>query len=72
MPYDPVEYFPHIYGNFRKKGEATKVRSMLDSPQKDDLPFYNKIEKITDVEKKALEFMPNLADFGFSKDEIAT
>ena len=45
---------------------------MLDSPSKDDLPFYNKIEKITDVEKKALEFMPNLADFGFSKDEIAT
>jgi hypothetical protein len=45
---------------------------MLDSPQKEDLPFLIKIEKITDVEKKALEFMPNLANFGFSKDEIAT
>ena len=45
---------------------------MLDSPQKEDLPFFNQIEKITDVEKKALEFMPNLLDFGFSKDEIAT
>ena len=39
MPYDPVEYFPHIYGNFRKKGESVKVRELLPSPQKGQLPF---------------------------------
>ena len=39
MPYDPVEYFPHIYGNFRKKGENVKVRELFESPKNGDLPF---------------------------------
>lgn len=57
LPYDPVEYFPHIYGNFRKKGENIKVRELLESPKTGDLPFI-KLDNATDTEKKALSFIP--------------
>ena len=42
LPYDPQEYFPHVYGNFRKKQEAVKVRPLLESPQKGELPFMDR------------------------------
>lgn len=70
MPYDPVEYFPHIYGNFRKRGDGVKVRAVLPSPDKGTLPSIS-AKTVTDVEKKALSFLPSLdKDFGFSKEEL--
>lgn len=50
LSYDPVEYFPHIYGNFRKKGESTPVRELLPSPTKGKLPFID-LKKASDAEK---------------------
>lgn len=32
LPYDPFEYFPHTYGNMRKKQVDCKVRPLLDTP----------------------------------------
>ena len=39
LPYDPVEYLPHIYGKFREKNVQVKVRDILPTPCKDELPF---------------------------------
>ena len=70
MPYDPVEYIPHIYGNFRKKGEGVKVRDLLPTPEKGSLPFID-LAKASDVEKTHLAFMPSIEkDFGFDKAEV--
>ena len=69
LPYDPVEYFPHVYGNMRKKQSTVKVRNLLSSPEKGDLPSLKpKNEAIT----QALTFMPELKKhFKFSDEEIA-
>ena len=39
LPYDPVEYFPHTYGNMRKKQVEVKVRPMVETPDIGSLPF---------------------------------
>jgi hypothetical protein len=39
MDYDPDEYIPHIYGKFREKNALVKVRQLLPTPKKGDLPF---------------------------------
>ena len=39
LPYKPLEYFPHVYGNFRKKQEDVKVRPLVPTPVKGDLPL---------------------------------
>ena len=68
LPYDPVEYFPHVYGNMRKKQVGVKVRQILSSPKKGDLPaFQSKDESV----KSALSFIPDLKeDFKFTDEEI--
>jgi hypothetical protein len=38
LPFKP-EDLPHIYGRFREKSEGTKVRNLLKTPEKNDLPF---------------------------------
>ena len=70
LPYDPHEYFPHTYGNMRKKQDNVKVRPLLDSPQKGSMQFLN-LNNAEDFEKQAAEFMPDLvSDLGFSKEEV--
>lgn len=32
LPYDPREYFPHTYGNMRKKQDMVRVRDVVDTP----------------------------------------
>ena len=39
LPYNPKEYLPHIYGKFREKSAGVKVREMLKTPLKGDLPY---------------------------------
>lgn len=70
LPYDPVEYFPHIYGNFRKRGDGVKVRELLPSPKKGELPMVDN-HILSKTEKNALVYMPSIEkDFGFSKQEL--
>lgn len=70
LPYDPIEYCPHVYGFFRKKHADVKVRPLLDTPTKGQLPLPDPAN-MTDTEKKASTFMPDLKeDFGFSDAEI--
>jgi hypothetical protein len=70
MPYDPVEYFPHIYGNFRKKGESVKVRELLPTPEKGSIPFID-VKKASQIEKDSLAYLPSVEkDFGFDKAEL--
>lgn len=67
MPYNPKEYFPHVYGNFRKSQSAVAVRPLLPSPETGELPFP---EILTSKEEKAVAYTPSLAEFGFSSEEI--
>lgn len=70
MPYDPVEYMPHIYGNFRKKGDGVKVRELLPTPDKGQLPFID-AAKVSDVLKTSISYMPSIdKDFGFDEAEL--
>ena len=70
LPYDPVEYFPHTYGNMRKKQDAVKVRPLMDTPTPGQMPFLN-LKEALDVEKKAAAFLPDLqSDLGFSEEEV--
>jgi hypothetical protein len=68
LPYNPTEYFPHVYGNFRKKQEHVKVRQILPSPEKGELPLPDK-KNLSKTELSSLSFLPKLEDFGFKKDE---
>ena len=69
LPFDPVEYFPHVYGNYRRKTANVKSRAILSSPTKGQLPFILK-QVSTEIEE-ALTFMPDLKeDFKFSDEEI--
>lgn len=67
LPYKPLEYIPHVYGNFRKRGVDVKVRPLLPTPVKGDLPVPQNPSK---VEIQAATFEPSLEDFGFTKDEV--
>lgn len=68
LDYNPKEYLPHIYGKFREKGAHVKVRPLMPTPAEGDLPFPPKMNK---TEEKALKYIPDLSNFGFSKQEIA-
>lgn len=69
LPYDPVEYFPHVYGNMKKKQANVNSRPLLSSPTKGQLPFKLKCAS-TEVEE-ALTFLPDLKeDFKFTDEEI--
>ena len=39
LDYDPKEYLPHVYGKFREKSTNVRVRDLLPTPQKKQLPF---------------------------------
>ena len=68
LPYKPLTDLPHIYGKFREKSEGTKVRSLLPTPTKGELPFPK--ESSTLIEE-ASHFLPELCrDFGFTKAEV--
>ena len=69
LPYDPHSYFPHVYGNFRKKQDHVKVRPLLDEPKNEDLHMMD-VSSAQDFEKEALEYLPDLETFGFTKEEI--
>lgn len=57
LPYDPQEYLPHVYGKFREKNSAVKVRHLLENPTSGQMPFCAKMSK--DIEK-GIAFMPTL------------
>jgi deoxyribodipyrimidine photo-lyase len=63
LDYDPQEYLPHIYGKFREKNQHVRVRNLLPTPGKKELPFMK--------QKNTWKDIPKLADFGFSKEEIS-
>ena len=70
LPYDPVEYFPHTYGNMVKKQVNCKVRPLLATPESGSLPFIN-LAEAEQHEREASEYMPDLIrDLGFSKEEV--
>ena len=46
MDYDPEEYIPHIYGKFRERNALVKVRPLLPTPNKGDLPFVKESNEI--------------------------
>ena len=70
LPYDPVEYYPHTYGNMVKKQASVKVRPLLETPAEGSLPFI-KLAEAQDFEKNAASFMPDLeSDLGFSEEEV--
>ena len=39
LPYKAGTELPHIYGKFREKSEGTRVRALLPTPTKGQLPF---------------------------------
>ena len=68
MPYKPATELPHIYGKFREKSEGTRVRALLPTPKKGELPFPKNPSKDIDA---AAKFMPDLVkDFGYEKDQV--
>jgi deoxyribodipyrimidine photo-lyase len=69
LPYNPLEYFPHVYGNFRKAQVNVKVRDLLPTPASGELPKL-KSENATKDEMVAFKFLPGLEEFGFTKAEI--
>ena len=40
LPYDPIEFFPPTQSNMKNKQKNVKVRHVLRSPKKDDLPSF--------------------------------
>ncbi len=70
LPYKAGEELPHIYGKFREKSESTRVRALLPTPKKGELPFPNKPDKAI---AEASQFLPDLVKhFGFNKVEVET
>jgi deoxyribodipyrimidine photo-lyase len=70
LPYEPTTYFPHVYGNFRKKNVDVKVRPLFDAPEKGKL-FSMPAENRSEIEKRAASFLPDLEkDLKFTKEEI--
>lgn len=39
LDFDPKEYLPHIYGKFREKNQSVRVRDLLPTPLKNQMPF---------------------------------
>jgi len=39
LPYKPATELPHVYGRFREKSEGTRVRALLPTPKKGELPI---------------------------------
>ena len=67
LSYDPHEYLPHIYGKFREKGQGVKVRPLLPSLKKGDLPF----PKDGNAEMtKAASYLPTLKEMGFDSEPV--
>ena len=62
LPYNPRAYFPHIYGNFVKKGANTPVRDLLPKPGKGELP---KMKVRSKEETAAAKYEPQLGEFNF-------
>ena len=68
LPYNPIQYFPHAYGYYRKKQADVKVRPLLPTPLAGELPLP---DYKTKDEVAASKFEPKLEDFGFTSEEIA-
>lgn len=66
LPFNVKTYFPHIFGNLKKRTEGVTVRPLLPTPTKGQLPF----GKISKSVSKHTKFMPDLSDFGFTKEQI--
>lgn len=45
LPYKPQTDLPHLYGKFREKSEDTKVRALLPTAKKGELPFPKDLDK---------------------------
>ena len=45
LPYKAATELPHIYGKFREKSEGTRIRALLPTPKKGELPFPGKPTK---------------------------
>jgi deoxyribodipyrimidine photo-lyase len=68
LPFKAATELPHIYGRFREKSEGTRVRALLPTPKKGELPFVKNSTKDIDG---AAKFIPDLVkDFGFTKEEV--
>jgi len=63
MPYNPLEYFPPVYGNFRKKGASVEVRTLLPTPKKGELPLRSELSKQF---LQSSRYEPELKEFGFT------
>jgi uncharacterized protein (UPF0128 family) len=46
MDYNPDDYIPHIYGKFRERNSLVKVRQLLPTLKKGDIPFAKEINEI--------------------------
>lgn len=69
LPFNPNDALPHIYGKFREKSEGTKVRALLPTPKKGELPFPEKLSKEI---MEASKFLPDLTkDLGYTKEQVS-
>jgi len=57
LPYDPIEYLPHIYGKFREKSAGVQVRPLLPTPEKNSMPFPSLTDSIL---KTGVKYIPTL------------
>ena len=60
LDFNPNDYLPHIYGKFRERNVLVKVRPLLPTPKKGDLPFP------ASFPKDKLGKIPTLKEFGFN------
>ena len=67
LDYDPKEYLPHVYGKFRERSAHVKVRQLLRTPGKGDLPG---VASMTKIEAACSKYLPQLSEFGYGKKEI--
>ena len=62
LDYNPSDWMPHVYGKFREKSQKVRVRDLLPTPQKKELPFMK--------QKNQWNKVPTLKDLGFEEEEI--
>ena len=67
LDYNPKEYLPHIYGKFREKSAGVKVRDLVKSPAKGDLPYPSKSDNIM---KEAETYLPSLKEMGHETPKL--
>ena len=67
LPYDPEEHKYYIYGKWREKSESVRVRALLKTATKGDLPFCS---IPTDMIEEGTIYFPKLEEFGFTKAEV--